>query len=84
MNAYARRGLLVSVLLGLSFVLRSAGLRLRSFSNALAKRLERERAVRTALQHLHAMSDSELKDIGIGRSEIERVAREPSQPARFW
>jgi len=36
----------------------------------LAKRIER-----AAIDHLHAMSDRELKDIGIHRSQIEFVVR---------
>ena len=61
-------------MLQLGYVLSSAGRRARVFAKALDARIARRRAAREALEALSAMSDRELRDIGLGRSDIDRIA----------
>ena len=78
MNAYTNRSLSVGVLLYVSLALSSGARGLRAIARTLGRWLERRRAARVALQELSAMSDRELRDIGIARSDIERVAAQSS------
>ena len=50
--------------------------RLRAAMVALDARLERRARYAVAIRQLRLLSDRELHDIGIGRSDIPRVARE--------
>ena len=78
MHAYTHRSFSVSGLLYVAWLLSAGGRRIRLFAKALGGWLERRRAARVAREQLSAMSERELQDIGIGRSEIERIANEPS------
>tara|TARA_R110000744_G_scaffold358023_1_gene464988 strand:- start:208 stop:393 length:186 start_codon:yes stop_codon:yes gene_type:complete len=42
---------------------------------ALAEALRRRRNINATINELHSLSDSELRDIGIHRENIETVAR---------
>ena len=42
---------------------------------ALAEALRRRRIINATINELHSLSDSELRDIGIHRENIETVAR---------
>lgn len=41
----------------------------------IAEMIRRRSNLNETLKQLHSMTDTELKDIGIGRSQIEQVAR---------
>jgi uncharacterized protein YjiS (DUF1127 family) len=49
----------------------------RAWAKSVGVRLEHRRNRRMAIQQLSAMSERELRDIGLSRSEIERVASQP-------
>lgn len=42
---------------------------------AISEALRRHRNINNTINELHSLSDSELKDIGIHRANIETVAR---------
>jgi uncharacterized protein YjiS (DUF1127 family) len=77
MYAYTRRSLIVTALLCSSLVLDAGARRLRRLAKTLRVRFARRRAARRAVRDLAAMSDLELKDIGMSRSDIPRVAWQP-------
>lgn len=70
MNALNQRSVLIMGLLYLSVVLRAIAQRTRACAKSLAAR--RSRGI--ALRQLSAMSERELRDIGLSHSDIERVA----------
>ena len=78
MNTYTHRSLSVALLLHVSLILSLGARGIRTFAKALGAWHERRRAARVALQELNAMSDRELRDIGIARSDIEHVAAQAS------
>jgi uncharacterized protein YjiS (DUF1127 family) len=81
METHTRRSISVAVLLQLSFVLTAAGRRARALAKMLAAWIARRRAAREGLAALSAMSDRDLRDIGVTRSDIERLARhDPLEP----
>ena len=81
MTTHSQRSFSVAVLLHVSFVLSAAGRRARALAKMLDTWLARRHAAREALAALSAMSDRELRDIGIARSDIERIARhDPLEP----
>jgi len=59
---------------GLAALLRSAEHRIRAFATRVDTWLAERRTARTARRDLSAMSDRELKDIGITRVDVERVS----------
>ena len=77
MNAYTHRSFSVTGLLYLARFLSASGRRVRFFARELGAWLEQRRAARLALEQLSAMSDRELQDIGIARSDIDRIAHGP-------
>lgn len=81
MNAYTNRGLWIALLLYVALVFSSGARGLRSSARLLGRWLERRRAARVALRELSSMSDRELRDIGIARSDIEYVAAQASHGA---
>lgn len=48
---------------------------LRRWYTAIDERLARERETREAIEHLEAMSDAQLRDIGITRADIADAVR---------
>ena len=81
MATHSQRSISGAALLQVSFVLSAAGRRARALAKRLDTWLARRRAAREALGALSAMSDRDLRDIGIARSDIERVARhDPREP----
>jgi uncharacterized protein YjiS (DUF1127 family) len=80
MYALGRRSLLVAALFWLSLALSLSARRTHTWAKKLGVRLERHRAARVALEQLSAMSERELQDIGLSRSDIERVASQPLEP----
>jgi uncharacterized protein YjiS (DUF1127 family) len=84
MYASTHRSLTVVALLALSHVLRASARRTRSWAKALGARYERRLARRVGLQQLSAMTDRELQDIGLSRSDIERVAAQRFAPRNIF
>jgi uncharacterized protein YjiS (DUF1127 family) len=81
MTTHSQRSFSVAALLQVSFVLSAAGRRARVLAKILETWLARRRREREGLAALSAMSDRELRDIGITRSDIERMARhDPLEP----
>lgn len=78
MTAHIDRNPFVFALLQLALALHTGARGLRRLAQALENQLCQRRERRTALEELHAMSDRELKDIGITRGDIDRVVRQPS------
>jgi uncharacterized protein YjiS (DUF1127 family) len=76
MNAQIQRSIAVASLLFLSVILSAGARHVRRFAKALGTWLERRRARSAGLRELRSMSDRELKDLGIGRSDIEGIARD--------
>ena len=76
MNANIQRSVPVAALLYLSLALSMSARRVRMFAKVVATWLERRRSVSAGLRELRSMSDRELKDLGIARSDIERIARD--------
>lgn len=62
----------VTALLGLSAFLRVGALRIRAAARALDGWLARRAATRAAHEALHAMTERELRDVGLNRYDIER------------
>ena len=77
MVAYTQRSFSVAALLYVAVFLSASARRTRFFANALGAWLERRRRARLALEQLSAMSERELRDIGISHSDIDGVAAEP-------
>jgi uncharacterized protein YjiS (DUF1127 family) len=48
-----------------------------SFLKTISEKMEAWRRYREAVRQLSQLSDHELSDIGIGRGDIEAVARRP-------
>jgi uncharacterized protein YjiS (DUF1127 family) len=69
-----QKSISVAALLQVSFVLSAAGRRARVLAKALDAWIARRRAAREAISALNAMSERELRDIGLGRSDIDRIA----------
>jgi uncharacterized protein YjiS (DUF1127 family) len=81
MATYSQRSISVAALLQISFVLSAAGRRARVLAKTLDTWITRRRAAQEALAALSAMSDRELRDIGLARSDIERIAwHRPVEP----
>ena len=81
MTTHSQRSFSVAALLQVSFVLSAAGRRARVLAKILETWIARRRAAREGLAALSAMSDRELRDIGIARSDIERMAQhDPLEP----
>ena len=76
MNAHTERSIPVAVLLYLSLALSASARNVRLFAKAVGTRLERRRRASAGLRDLRSMSDRDLKDLGIGRSDIDRIARD--------
>ena len=70
----SRRHPATTPLYQLAAFLRSAEHRLHASATRLDVWLAERRAARTARRDLSAMSDRELKDIGITRVDVERVS----------
>jgi uncharacterized protein YjiS (DUF1127 family) len=81
MHAMCGRSFMITMVLWVSHAL-SVGAR---HMHTLAASMNRRRHAREAVQQLSTMSDRELKDLGIARSEIERIVWEPPRlRGRLW
>ena len=60
---------------GIAGTLRYALASLRCWYAAIDARVARDREVREAIEHLEAMSDAQLRDIGITRNHIGDAVR---------
>ena len=74
MSAYVARNRFATPLFQLAAVLHVAARGVRAMATRLNAWLERRRAADTALLALNTMSDRELRDIGLSRFDVQRVA----------
>jgi uncharacterized protein YjiS (DUF1127 family) len=74
MSAYVARNRFATPLFQLAAVLHVAARGVRAMATRLNAWLERRRAADTALLVLNTMSDRELRDIGLSRFDVQRVA----------
>ena len=77
MVPYTQRSFSVAALLSLAALLSGAARRTRLFATALDAWVGRRRKTRITLKRSSAMSESELRDIGVSRSDIDHVASDP-------
>ena len=74
MSAYVARNPFATPLFQLAAVLHLAARRVRAMAMRLNAWLETRRAAAAALLALNAMSERELRDIGLTRFDVRRVA----------
>ena len=74
MSAYVARNRFATPLFQLAALLHVAARGVRAMATRLNAWLERRRSADTALLVLNTMSDSELRDIGVSRFDVQRVA----------
>lgn len=74
MSAYVARNRFATPLFQLAAVLHVAARDVRAMATRLNAWLERRRAADAALLVLNTMSDRELRDIGLSRFDVQRVA----------
>jgi uncharacterized protein YjiS (DUF1127 family) len=77
MVPYTQRSFSVAALLSLAGLLSGAARRTRLLATALDAWAGRRGKGRMALKPSSAMSERELQDIGISRSDVEHVASDP-------
>ena len=74
MSTFVTRHPLATPLFQLAAVLRMAASRVQTVATRLNVWLEKRRAATAALAALAAMSDRELRDIGLTRCDVQRIA----------
>ena len=74
MSTYVARNRFATPLFQLAALLHVAARGVRAMATRLNAWLERRRAADTALLVLNTMSDRELRDIGLSRFDVQRVA----------
>ena len=74
MSAYVARNRFATPLFQLAAVLHVSARAVRAMATRLNAWLERRRAADAALLVLNTMSDRELRDIGLTRFDVQRVA----------
>jgi uncharacterized protein YjiS (DUF1127 family) len=79
MHTLHHRSALVAVLIFLSCLLSRSARLTRTWAEALDAWLDRRHAAHIALEQLSVMDERELHDIGLTRSDIEWVARQPAR-----
>ena len=83
MSTFVTRNPLATPLFQLAAVLRMAARRVQTVATRLNAWLERRRAAAAALAVLTAMSDRELRDIGLTRFDVQRVgSTQGAQPGQ--
>ena len=74
MSAYVARNRFATPLFQLAAILRAASYRVRAVAMRLDACLERRRAAAASLAQLNAMTDRELRDIGLTRFDVQNTA----------
>jgi len=82
MYAYQTQSRLAATLFLVSAVMQAAARRLRTAANRLDAWLEKRRIAAAALHDFAGMSERELLDIGLSRTDVHRVAWGASDPLR--
>lgn len=82
MTTYDTHYAAAAALLRISGALHSTALRLRVAARALDRWLEHRRVANQALDDLAAMSDRDLRDIGLSRSDVPFAAWRAADPMR--
>jgi len=73
-NSFAKRNAFAMPLFQFAAILRAAAYRVRAVAMVLDAWLERRRAVAASLAQLNAMTDRELRDIGLTRFDVQNTA----------
>jgi uncharacterized protein YjiS (DUF1127 family) len=73
-NSFVRRNAFAMPLFQLATVLHLAAYGIHAVATRLNGWLERRRAARAALDMLNTMTDRELRDIGLTRSDVQNAA----------